>query len=187
MKTALILIDIQNDYFPGGKYELYRPEQALAHAKRALEEYRSKALPVYFIQHISPKRDTAFFLPHTKGVEIHQNITPQANEKIFVKHYPNAFLQTALSDELLQEGIHHLVICGMMSQMCIDTTVRAAQNYSFSVTLLEDACAAKALVWHDKEINAETVQNVIMASLNGTFASVVQTEDFLADAKNLYD
>ncbi len=187
MKSALILIDIQNDYFPGGKYELFHSEQALTCVERALKEYRSRELPIYFIQHVNLKQDAAFFSPNTKGVEIHQTITPRSDEKVLVKHYPDAFIETGLSDELQKQGISQLVICGMMSQMCIDTTVRAAQSYGLSVTLLSDACAAKELVWKDKVISADTVHNVIMASLDGTFASVVQTEEFLANIENRAD
>lgn len=184
MKSALIIIDIQNDYFPGGNCELHNPGKALLHAGQVLAEFRTRGLPVHFIQHVSLEPDAAFFLPDTKGVELHRSLAPRADETIFVKHYPNAFLQTGLSDELLRKGIHHLVICGMMSHICIDTTVRAAQNYGFSVTLLEDACATKNLVWNGAAIPAETVHDVFMASLNGTFASVVKTADFLADLKN---
>lgn len=71
--------------------------------------------------------------------------------------------------------VDELVVCGMMTHMCIDTTVRAARDYPFPVTLLYDACATKELDIMGKTIPAETVHNAYMAGLNGTFARVLTT------------
>lgn len=178
MKSALILIDIQNDYFTGGKSELYLPERAAQYAAKVLQSFRSRRLPVYYIQHIG-RPGGAFFLPGSHGAEINAGLAPIEGEKVFVKHFPNMFLQTELRDELARREIRSLVVCGMMSHMCVDTSVRAAQDYGFSVTVLEDACTTKDLIWHHAVLPAETVHRVIMASLDGTFASVVKTDDFL--------
>ncbi|AGK96102.1 cysteine hydrolase family protein [Clostridium pasteurianum] len=179
MKSAIILIDIQNDYFECGKNELYLPKQAVVYAKQALDFYRMNGLAVYHVQHISIQQGATFFLPNSTGAEIHQSVLPKAGEKVFVKHTPNAFLKTGLSEELLQNNIHHIVICGMMSHMCIDTTVRAAHDLGFLVTVLEDACTTKDLLWHGTAIPAQIVHNTFMASLNGVFAQVMQTDKFL--------
>ena len=185
MKNALIIIDIQNDYFEGGKNELHLPEQAAANAKKALEFSRSSNMPVFHVQHISIQQGAAFFLPDSTGAEIHQSVAPRIGEKVFIKHAPNAFFQTGLSDELLRQNISHLVICGMMSHMCIDTTVRATKDFGFSVTVLEDACTTKDLIWHDTAIPAETVHGTIMASLTGVFAQVLQTDKFITNTTAL--
>jgi nicotinamidase-related amidase len=184
MKSAIILIDIQNDYFESGKNELYLPKQAAIHAKQALDFYRMNKLPVYHVQHINLLQGSTFFLPNSVGVKIQQSVSPQASERVFIKHTPNAFLSTGLADELLQNGIHHIVICGMMSHMCIDTTVRAAHDLGFSVTVLEDACTTKDLFWDGILIPATIVQNTFMASLNGIFAQVLQTDKFLENTKH---
>lgn len=179
MKSALVLIDLQNDYFHGGKNELHLPEQAVEQAARVLELFRSRRLPVYHIQHISGPNGT-FFLPGTAGAEIYPAVSPRNGEKIFEKHFPNAFLKTGLSEELLGRHIDHLVICGMMSHMCVSTSVRASQDYGFSVTVPEDACTTKDLIWHGEKIPAETVHRTVMASLDGTFARVIKTEELLS-------
>lgn len=184
MKSAIILIDIQNDYFECGKNELYLPKQAAMHAKQALNFYRMNNLPVYYVQHINIQKGSTFFLPNSIGVKIHQSVSPQISEKVFVKHTPNAFFKTGLAEELLQNGIHHIVICGMMSHMCVDTTVRAAHDLGFSVTVIEDACTTKELLWDGVLIPATIVQNTFMASLNGVFAQVVQTDIFLENIIN---
>jgi nicotinamidase-related amidase len=182
MKSALVLIDLQNDYFPGGKNELHLPEHAAEQAARVLKFFRSHGLPVFHIRHLSSPNGT-FFLPGTAGAEIFPAVTPWKDEKVFDKHYPNAFLKTGLSEELLGRQIDHLVICGMMSHMCVSTSVRAAQDYGFSVTVPEDACTTRDLVWRGEVIPAETVHRTVMASLSGTFAAVVETDELLSGGR----
>lgn len=184
MKSALILIDIQNDYFPSGRNELHKPEEALKCTKQALEFFRKNNLPVYHVRHTNTYKGATFFLPDTSGAEIHKSVSPRTDEKVLVKHTPNSFFQTGLYDELRKQNISHLVICGMMSHMCIDTSVRAARDYGFSVTVLEDACATKDLCRNGTVISADIVHNTIMASLDGVFAKVMPTQKFLADTNS---
>src|SRR5690349_3072545 len=100
MDTALIIIDIQNDYFKNGKNELYNTEEAAGKATQVLDFYRKNHWQIYHIRHISLQKDATFFLPDSKGSEIHTSVTPFPEEKIIIKHAPNAFYQTDLSKEL---------------------------------------------------------------------------------------
>ncbi|BCK01778.1 cysteine hydrolase family protein [Anaerocolumna chitinilytica] len=180
MKSALLLIDIQNDYFEGGKCQLYHSEEAAVHGREILEVFRREKLPVFHVQHISANKDATFFLPGTKGTEFYESVAPLVQEKVFIKHSPSAFLHTGLAEALLEQGIEHLVIAGMMSHMCVDTTVRAAQEYEFLVTLISDACTTKDLISMDGGvIPAQTVHDAFMAALNNTFAKVLDTKDFI--------
>ena len=179
MKSALLLIDIQNDYFPGGRCELFQSEHAAGKAKLLLEQFRNRGLPVFHVQHINENKAKGFFLSGTEGAEIHSSVSPIDKEKVLVKHTPNAFLNTRLENLLHAQDIAQLVICGMMSHMCIDSTVRTAKDLGFSVLLPEDACTTKALIWNGAHIPAQTVHQAIMASLNGSFAQVVITKDLL--------
>lgn len=185
MKSALLLVDIQNDYFPGGRCELFQPEQTAEKAKLLLEYFRNQGLPVFHIQHISENKPNGFFLPGTEGAEIHSSVFPTDKHKVLVKHTPNSFLHTGLEQLLRAQSVDQLVICGMMSHMCIDSTVRAAKDLGFSVLLAEDACTTKKLIWGETEIPAQTVHQTIMASLNGTFARVLTTKDLLESADRL--
>jgi nicotinamidase-related amidase len=178
MNSALILIDIQNEYFRGGKRELPEPQLAAQNARRALEFFRSKGLPVFHVRHNNLGSGSASFLPGSFGAEIHGSVKPVEGETVVVKHYPSAFLQTGLADLLREKGVGNLVVCGMMSHMCIDTSVRAAQDYDLPVIVLDDACATRDLAWAGETVPAHTVHNTIMAALNGTFARVMQTEEF---------
>lgn len=160
--------------------ELREPDKAAENASRALGLFRGRGLPVFHVRHINAGHGAKRFLPGSAGAEIHESVFPLPGEAIIDKHCPSAFLKTALTAGLRDKGIRHIVVCGMMSHMCIDTSVRAAQDHGLSVTVLEDACATRDLSWGGEVFPAQTVHNVIMASLNGTFARVVKTEEFLA-------
>jgi Amidases related to nicotinamidase len=175
--TALLLIDIQDDYFEGGKNPLYNPEAALVNVQKALSLFRALGLPVIHVQHVNLREGAAFFLPDTEGVRIHEALTPQEGEYLVVKHAPSSFYQTGLDEILEWNHITSIVVCGMMSHMCIDTTVRAAKDYGLAVTLLEDACTTKDLVWNGEVLPAEIVHKTFMAALNGMFANVIETRE----------
>ena len=145
MKTALLLIDIQNDYFPGGKMALEGTQQASDNAAALLSTFRRLQLPVIHIQHIATHAGATFFVPDTEGANIHKSVAPLGNETVIRKHYPNSFRQTGLLEHLKEHQISRLVIAGMMTHMCIDTTTRAACDLELPLQLAHDACATKAL------------------------------------------
>ncbi|CAG9615104.1 Peroxyureidoacrylate/ureidoacrylate amidohydrolase RutB [Bacillus rhizoplanae] len=179
MKIGLVLIDIQNDYFPGGRCALHEPLKAAENAKKVLDFFRKMNLPVFHVQHISVQEGAAFFLPNTDGVKIHPDVAPLENEYVVQKNYPNSFRKTNLLELLQRVGIEHLVICGMMTHMCIDTTVRAASDLEFGCTVIEDACTTKDLVFNNENIQAKHVHTAFMSALDNMFAKVIETEEFL--------
>lgn len=180
MNTALLLLEIQNDYFPNGRIPLEKSVEASNRAQAILHAYRDKQLPVVHVQHISTQPDATYFLPCTKGAEFHSSVQPIKGETIFKKHYPNSFKDTDLLKYLIKKGINHLVVCGMMTHSSVDATVRAAQDYGFSCTVIHDACATKALDFRQNHSPAQDVQNVIMAALQGNNARVLAADDVLA-------
>ena len=180
MKTALLLIDIQNDYFEGGTMTLVGALQASENAALLLERFRSLHLPVIHIQHIATKPGATFFLPETAGAEIHNNVLPKANERVIVKHFPNSFRETELLDYLNENKISELMIAGMMTHMCIDATTRAAKDLGFICTLAGDACATRNLEINGEKVKAADVHNAFLAALNSTYATIVSTHDYLA-------
>ncbi|MCL1985067.1 MAG: cysteine hydrolase [Betaproteobacteria bacterium] len=174
--NALVLIDIQNDYFPGGKMELVGSEQAGKNAKRLLAAFRERKFPVFHVQHISTRPGSSFFLPNTPGVDFYASVVPRNGELIVIKNHPNAFLKTALLQQLRELAIDSLTIAGMMTHMCVDTTVRAAYDFGFACTIVHDACATRDLNFENNTVPAHDVQTVCMASLSGMFAKVEDTE-----------
>lgn len=184
MKPTLLIVDIQNDYFTGGKMELTGMDAACENASKLLSWFRGKNYPVVFIQHLATKPNATFFIPGTSGAEIHQSIMPFSNETVIIKHFPNSFRETSLQQFLEQYGLTELVICGAMTHMCIDTTTRAAADLGYSCKLIADACATRDLVFDGKKVQADQVQTAYLAALNGSFAQVVSTEQFLASYLN---
>ena len=170
MKKALLIIDVQNDYFPNGKCPLYKPEAALNTIKDLLENFRKQNLQVIYIRHESLQG--TFFNPHTDGVHIHHDIKPLVTETVIVKHEPNSFYETNLQNKLVENEITELVVCGMMTHMCIDTTIRAAKDYGYKITLISDGCATKDLKWNGVTLPASLIQSTYMASLNQKFANI---------------
>jgi len=179
MNTGLILVDLQNDYFPGGNMELVDIEDAAANAQVLLNEFRKTKSPIIHIQHISARPDATFFLPETNGVRINQLVTPKENETVIVKNFPNSFRSTSLLEILEKEKISNLVVCGAMSHMCIDATTRAAFDLGFSCVVAEDACATKDLIFKGKTIKASDVHASFMAALSVPYARVISTKEII--------
>lgn len=175
----LVLVDIQNDYFPGGKMELHQMEAASENAAFLLSYFRDKNWPIVHIQHISVKAGASFFIPDSIGVEIHTSVLPLKDEPVVQKNFPNSFRQTNLFEILKAQKIDELVICGAMSHLCIDTTTRAACDLGYPVTLIHDACATRDLTFNGQVVEAQKVQTAYMAALNGSFAKVIATSEFL--------
>ena len=183
MTTALLVVDIQNDYFPGGAMEVVGARGACAQAAKLLALFREQGRPVIHMQHISKRAGATFFLPGTPGAEIHAGVRPAGDEPVFQKHFPNSFRETALLDHLHQRKISSLVIAGMMTHMCIDTTTRAAADLGFACSLAHDACATRALSFGGVQVPAESVQAAYLAGLNGLFAKVRSVGELTAELR----
>ncbi len=179
MTIALLLLEIQNDYFPNGRIPLDKSVEASHKAQAILHAYREKQLPVIHVQHISTQPDAAYFLPCTKGAEFYSTVQPVKGETIIKKHYPNSFKDTNLLNHLIKNQINHLVVCGMMTHSSVDSTVRAAHDLGFSCTVIHDACAAKALDFNQTHIPAQDVHYAFLAAFLANYTNVVGTEDFL--------
>jgi nicotinamidase-related amidase len=180
MKEALLLIDIQNDYFPGGKMELADMDEAAKKAAELLKAFRTSGKPIFFIRHLSKRPEATFFIPGTQGPDIHASVSPLPEETVIEKHFPNSFFQTELLPKLKEKDVTNLVICGAMSHMCIDTTVRAAKETGFTCILIADACATRDLEFRNELLPAHTVHAAFMAALDGIFATVLTADEYLS-------
>jgi nicotinamidase-related amidase len=179
MKSALILIDIQNDYFPGGAMELEGITQAAAQARDLLAACRQDRRPIFHVQHLALGPGATFFRPDTPGVEIHESVRPLPGEALVRKHYPNAFRDTGLLEVLQGAGVIEVIIAGAMSHMCIDASTRAAFDFGFKCTVIHDACATRNLAFGDLTIPAAHVHGAFMAALGMRYAQVISLKEFL--------
>lgn len=146
--TALLVIDIQNDYFPGGAMELEGAEAAGAKAGEAIRRFRQRNLPVIHVRHLSVRPGATFFVPGTR-------------------------LEQLLKDA----GVQNLVVAGMMTHMCVDASVRHAADHGYKVTLLGDACATRAQTFEGETVPARQVHAAFLAALNGFYAKVIHSHD----------
>ena len=175
-KKALVVVDIQNDYFPGGANELVGIAEAAAVAVKVKAHFKSQGLQVIMVQHIAIKPGATFFLPDTYGAELHESLPLEEGDELVVKHFPNSFRETTLLEVLKNLNVTDLTIVGMMTHMCIDTTVRAASDLGFKVELIGNACATKNLTHGDRTVAAADVHAAYLAALDGTFATVTEWE-----------
>ncbi len=179
MKTALLVIDIQKDYFPGGKYPLVNPLEAAQKAYMLLQCFREHDGHHIHIQHISLEPDATFFIKGDSGSDIHDSVAHFEGEPIVYKHEPNSFLNTNLLDLLKSWEVERVVITGMMTHMCVDATARAASDFGFQVIVAEDACATRDLKYGDTTIPAEHVHKAFLAALK-SYGKVMKSDEIIA-------
>lgn len=179
-ENALLLIDIQNDYFSEGSWPVENMETASDNAASILGHARKAGDMIVHIRHEIPSDGAPFFQPGTTGAETHSSVAPVGDESVILKHRPNSFHETDLLQRLLEQRIKNVTIVGAMSQMCIDATTRAAADFGFGVTVIADACAAKEVRFGDQLVPASHVHATIMGALAGIYAQVVTCEAYLS-------
>jgi len=167
--SALIIIDVQHFYYPGGAASLVEPEQASRNASKVLGSFRAEGDLVVHVRHQA-----------SKGGEIHEHVAPIEGEKVFTKTEVSCFNGTDLLAYLQEKQISELVIAGMMTHMCVEAAVRAAHDLGFEVILIGDACATRDLEFGKTRVAAADVHASTLATLARTYANVVTTEEFLA-------
>lgn len=177
--TALIVVDIQNDYFPGGKWPLVGADAAADNAVKVIEAARDAGDMIVFIRHESGA-DAPFFTPGSDGAKLHPKVLNRENEPVVLKHFPNSFRETGLQALLEDKGIEDLVIIGSMSHMCIDATTRAAADLGYKVRVIHDACASRDLEFEGSVVPAAHVHAAFMSALGFAYAEVLSTKTYLA-------
>ncbi|WP_434609260.1 cysteine hydrolase [Pseudomonas sp. D2-30] len=182
-KQALIVVDIQNDYFPQGKWPLAGAEAAADNTARLIEAFRQAANQVIHIRHEFTSDQAPFFTPGSEGAQLHPKVTNRADEPVVLKHFVNAFRETELQATLEHHGIERLVVAGSMSHMCIDGITRAAADMGYEVTVVHDACASRDLEFNGLVVPAAHVHAAFMSALGFAYAKVVSTEQLLAVEK----
>jgi nicotinamidase-related amidase len=169
-KTALLIVDIQEFYFPGGRMQLANPEIAGMNAGLLLDHFRKNQMPVYHVRHN--------FEP---GGDIHPYVKPLEDEPVISKDQVNAFTETALLELIQADSVEQLVLCGMQTHMCLEAAVRAASDLGFSCLVASDACATRALQYGEHIISAENVHYSTLSTLQGTYARVLTTDAIIRE------
>ncbi len=178
-KRALVLIDVQNDYFDGGKWPLNGMDLATDNAAKLLASSRETGDFVIHVRHEFPTNDAPFFTPNSAGAHIHSKVQPRDGEIVVLKHHVNAFRETDLEAILDQQGIDDLVICGAMSHMCVDAATRAASDLGYQCAVVHDACATRDQEFNGAIISAAHVHGAFMAALGFGYAKLASTREYL--------
>ncbi|WP_223529849.1 cysteine hydrolase family protein [Pseudomonas sp. GL-R-19] len=184
-KQALIVVDIQNDYFPQGKWPLVGADAAADNAVRLIKAFRDAGDSVVHIRHEFTSEEAPFFTPNSEGAKLHPKVLNRANEPVVLKHFVNSFRETELKSILDEQGIKELVVVGSMSHMCVDGITRAAADFGYKVTVIHDACATRDLEFNGVAVPAAQVHAAFMAALAFAYASVVSTNDFLIGSQKV--
>lgn len=179
-KKAIIVVDIQNDYFPGGKWTLNGIDAASDNAAKVIKAARAAGDLVVHIHHEFPTTAAPFFAPGSPGAQIHPKAANQPGEPLVLKHHVNAFRDTDLKSILDAHGVDNVVIVGNMSHMCVDAVTRAAADLGYRATVVHDACASRDLEFDGATVPAAQVHAAFMAALGFAYAAVVSTEQYLA-------
>lgn len=181
-QQALIVVDIQNDYFPGGKWLLAGVDAAADNAARVIEHARKHGDAVIHVRHETLGGNARFFVPGSEGAQIHPKAKNLADELVILKNQLNPFRETALKEVLDKLGVKRVVVVGNMSHMCIDAVTRASDDYGYQTTVIHDACATHDLEFNGVKVPAAHVHAAFMAALEFGYAKVVSTEDFVSQA-----
>lgn len=178
-KTALLLIDFQNDYFENGAFPLVGTEAAAQNAKVALDTFRARADLIVHVRHHALESDAPFFVPGSHGAEIHEQVAPAGDEIVVTKSQINVFLDTDIDTILRNNGITSVVVVGAMSHMCVDAAVRAASDKGYQVTVLHDAVATRDLEFGDQLVPASQVHAAFMSALAFAYAELISVDEYV--------
>ena len=179
LKRALIVVDIQNDYFPGGLWTVSGMDAAADNAARLLKAARAAGDLVVHVRHEFESNDAPFFKPGSAGAQLHAKVVNLKSEHVVVKRFANSYRDTDLQQVLDSNGIRQVVICGAMSQNCIDAITRASNDFGYDCVVIHDACAARELTFNGTHVPAEYVHAAFMAALQFAYAKTITTDEYL--------
>jgi nicotinamidase-related amidase len=165
MKKALLVIDVQNDYFPGGQLPLWNVEATLENIERAIQVAQVKGIPVILIQHFTDPKVAPMFNPETGGSEIHPRIRAAAPDApVVAKGHADSFHETTLEQVLSSVGATTLLVCGMMTQNCVTHTAISKAAEKYEVMILPDCCATVSALIHNTALRAVTTRLKLVPS-----------------------
>lgn len=181
-RQALIVIDLQNDYFPSGKWPLEGIEAAADNAARLLAAARGGGDLIIHVRHEFPGADAPFFVAGSQGAAINDSVAPLPGEMTIVKNSVNAFRDTGLKAALDGAGVDEVTILGAMSHMCVEGAARAAADFGFKVTVVHDACATRDVEFGGTTVPAAQTHAGAMAAIGFAYAALRSTQEHLAES-----
>jgi nicotinamidase-related amidase len=179
-KRALLVIDVQNEYFTG-KLPITYPADSLKNVLSAMDASRAHGVPVVAIQHASPQLDSAVFRKDSKEWELHPEVAARPHDVLIHKSLPGSFTGTELETWLREHVVNTVVIAGYMTQMCCDTTARQAMHLGFGVEFLADATGTLAIKNDAGAVADEELHRAILVTQQMRFSRVLKTSDWIKE------
>ena len=180
MKRALLVIDVQNEYFEGGQLPVTHPHDHLGNVLRVMDASTGARVPVVIVQHTFHQPEMPFFHRGTTGWELHPEVAGRPRDHWIEKNLPGSFTGTGLEEWLRQRDIDTVTVAGYMSHMCCDTTARQAAHLGLKVEFLGDATGTLAVKNSAGEVNAEELHRSILCAQQMMISEVLDTDQWLA-------
>ncbi|SCG86694.1 cysteine hydrolase family protein [Methanobacterium congolense] len=177
MKRALLIIDVQNEYFSGALPVSY-PRESFDNILRAIDVANRQKIPVVLVQHTNPE-DAPTFAKGSEGWKLHSEVKSKGYEHIIEKRLPGSFTGTDLEAWLRANNIDTVVVAGYMTQMCCDTTARQAMHLGFDVEFLSDATGTLSISNYAGEVSDEDLHKAILVTQAMRFSRVLTTEEWV--------
>ena len=178
MKRALLVIDVQNEYFTG-RLPITYPKGSLANILNAMDAARESGVPVVVVQHSAEAPESPVFKKGSPGWQLHPEVISRPFDVMIEKHLPGSFTGTVLERWLHERNIDTLVISGYMTQMCCDTTARQAFHLGFSVEFLSDATGTLSVTNEGGTVTDEELHRSILVTQQMRFGKVMETESWI--------
>jgi nicotinamidase-related amidase len=181
-KRALIVIDVQNEYFDGGALPITDPSptQSLANIGRAMDKATERGVPTVVVRHTEQDADAGMFREGSETWRLRREVDERPRDHLVEKSLPGSFTDTTLADILASSDVDTVSIVGYMTHMCVDTTAREAAHRGFSVEILSDATGTLALENRGGVATGEELHRSTLVAQGQFFADIVSTDEWLS-------
>ena len=181
-KRALIVIDVQNEYFDGGALRITHPSptESLANIGRAMDKATERGVPTVVVRHTEPDPDAGMFREGSDAWLLRPEVDERPRDHLVEKSLPGSFTDTDLSDILASNAIDTVAIVGYMTHMCVDTTAREAAHRGLSVEILSDATGTLALETSGGSATGEELHRSTLVAQGQFFADILPTDEWLS-------
>ena len=177
-KKALLVIDVQNEYFTG-KLPITYPQDSFSNILKVMDKANEKNIPIIVIQHTLAKEGAVAFIKDTKEWELHDEIKKREYSHYIQKTFPSSFTQTDLEEYLVKNDIDTLCISGYMTHQCCDITSKYAMHLGFNVEFLSDATGTIGLENDLGKVSAKDLHNTILIIQASRFSKVLSTKEWI--------
>ncbi|GAA5800286.1 Isochorismatase-like protein [Helicostylum pulchrum] len=183
-QEALIVVDVQNDYFPDGKLPTWNPVETAEACAKLIQKFRQEGKEVVFVKHVmkdSQAKSYNFLIKGTDGAEIHDSVKPLPTEKIVTKHEVSGFVGTDLKEYLTSKGVKKLVVVGMMIHNCVNATVYSGVAEGFPCIVVEEAVNTMDQPYDGELVKAQDIKKAFLTGIQFGFSTVYKLQDVLTD------